>query len=153
MMADFESRDAQLRARLLAIDGSAHGEEQLKCDVVLRTPSLLAPFPFLVSNEWEPIPGWPQGGKGDLVFTDGGGRYAVVEVKWMAPLYSGPSQKKRRNKKRGKVKRQAQIYAIHVLQVCTDALEVRMMTYTNDPQRPGLHDLGALARPSTADAV
>ena len=148
---DYLAVDAALRAEFAEADGTCgDGERQLKCDVVLRPPALLAPFGLLVSDEWEPIPGWSQGGRGDLVFTDGRGRYAVVEVKWMARLYAGPSQRKRRNRKRGKVKEQARAYAEYVLGTRADAIEVRMMTYTNDPQGGGLRDLGGISRPGAA---
>lgn len=144
MPSDFTEIDARLRAMFAAQDATSSREAKLKCDLVLRPPPLLSEYPLLISDEWEPFPGRSQDGKGDLVFTDGRGRYAVVEVKWMGALYAGPSQRKRRNKKRGIVRKQAKIYAVHVLSSRADAAEVRMLTFTNDPQGGGLADLGVL---------
>ncbi len=147
MATNIEDEDAGLRARFAARDGSCAGEDQLKCDLVLRPPALLAAFPLVVSDEWEPVPGRTEYGRGDLVFADGRGHYAVVEVKWMNPPGDGRTARRRRNRKRDVAPVQAWRYASLLLKVRPDAIDVRVMAFTNDWQHPGLIDLGLAQRP------
>jgi len=44
---------------------------------------LLPDYPYVIEDEWEVEPGRTDRGRGDLVFTDGAGCFAVVEVKWL----------------------------------------------------------------------
>lgn len=95
-----ERRDRVLRAYFEGRDWDDNGEFQLKRDLVMG--DLLPEFPFVVDDEWEVRGGHTDEGRGDLVFTDGAGNFAVVEVKWIDGGTDGGSGKTRRRAKRGK---------------------------------------------------
>jgi len=93
-------------------DWDDNGEFSLKRKLV--TGDYLPEFPFLVDDEWEYMPGRTDMGRGDLVFTDGEGNFAVVEVKWVDGGTAGGRGTTRRaakRKKRRKVEDQALNYA------------------------------------------
>lgn len=68
---------------------------------------------LLIDDEWDVVPGAPQHGRGDLLFTDGEGTYAVVEVKHLDVGATGPTARVKRTKKRRQVEAQALTYAAH----------------------------------------
>eukprot|EP00762_Andalucia_godoyi_P004792 ANDGO_07249.mRNA.1 hypothetical protein len=91
-------RDAVLRSYIQERTWSINNEFKLLQAFVSRNysefPVALRPatdrmtrfhiaHPFLVEYEWEVAESRTDMGKGDLVFTDGGGRFAVVEVKFI----------------------------------------------------------------------
>ena len=77
-------------------------EAQLENKLLKRPPGCLCNFPYLYLREWTSV----AGGKGDVVFTDGQGLFAVVEIK-----YINLSNKRNvQRKKRKCVKEQAQTY-------------------------------------------
>ena len=126
-----QSLDAELRRVFLDSDCPPDCEFGLKRELVLQSRDLLPSFPYLVMHEWEVWPGASQFGKGDLVFTDGLGRYAAVEVKFL-PLRSGPTARKKRNKSRNKVRDQALRYASVVAGRQQSRGPVLAFIYTND---------------------
>ncbi|HND34352.1 MAG TPA: hypothetical protein PLA94_30330 [Myxococcota bacterium] len=93
---------------------------------------------FLVTEEWEVVPGHSQYGKGDLLYFDGKGCVVVVEVKYLDPPGSGSTAQNRRTKKRSQVRDQALRYADHIRRAVGEAVEVRAAIFTNDWLRPGL---------------
>ena len=76
-------RDVVLRAFFAGKDWDENPEFKLKRALVLNVPAELSRFSFLVDDEWEVEPGNTNLGRGDLLFTDGEGAFAVVEVKFI----------------------------------------------------------------------
>jgi len=107
-----ERRDRVLRAYFEGRDWDDNGEFRLKRELVMG--DLLPDFPFVVDDEWEVRGGHTNKGRGDLVFADGEGGFAVVEVKWVDGGTDGGRGSTRRaakRKKRRKVEDQALKYA------------------------------------------
>ena len=145
-MSDFAHRDRVMRAWFEGRSWDANPEFKLKRELVQAALPELAPFPLLIDDEWEVVPGATDGGRGDLLFTDGAGAFAVVEVKWLPDLGGGRTKRTSRNKKRGAVRDQAWTYAHAVLGIYTDAQNVTAFIFTNDPFRRGVDKIGVLAR-------
>ena len=103
-------RDAVLRAYILSRTWDGGGEFHLVRDLVSEGHPTLDDYPFLVDYEWEVWPGASEGGKGDLVFSDARGRFAVVEVKFL-DMRADRTVGTRRTGHRKKVREQAQNYA------------------------------------------
>lgn len=109
---DYLERDHELRRPYLERPRCcACGEWSLKQSLVMDGAEELRSYPYLFLDEWEVVPGWSQCGKGDLVFTDGEGRFAVVEVKFIDRARTGKTVKTRRKNYRNKVWAQAREYA------------------------------------------
>lgn len=94
--SEAEQRDRVLRAYLLGRDWDEGPEYKLGRDLVLTAPLALSAYPLVYDYEWEVNQGHSQYGKGDLVFTDGTGRFAIVEVKWIDLETSGRTARTRR---------------------------------------------------------
>ncbi len=109
-MEKIENRDQVLHCYFGGRDWDKNGEFTLKRKLVLNRHQLLPKYPYIIEDEWEATDNRTDLGRGDLVFTDGNGCFAVVEVKWLddAP---GATARKRRNMKRNQVKEQASNYA------------------------------------------
>lgn len=130
---DAAQRDRELRALardLLPELTCTLSELWLQVQFILRGAPLLPEYPYLVGWEWEVVPGFSQYGRGDLLFTDGAGRYVVVEVK---SIVTG-----NRNRKRNSVEEQAERYAELVSTVDPHAESVESFVFTNDWICPGL---------------
>lgn len=127
-----ERRDLVLRAYFRGRDWDQGIEAKLTREVVLASHELLPGHPFLVDCEWEEVPGRTQDGRGDLLFTDGRGRFAVVEVK---SIHGSGNNTNRRTK----VEEQATRYA-RAVQVRFPGAEVDAFVYTDDDLYPGLRD-------------
>lgn len=113
-LCDIERRNLVLRAYFSERDWDHNSEYSLKRRLVRDSQELLPKYKYVVEDEWEVVPNRPQYGRGDLVFTDGDGRFAVVEVKWLDLIRStrkGSTQRNSNNKKRRKVEKQALEYA------------------------------------------
>ena len=136
--SEIQHRDQVLRAYFQGRDWDKNEEYTLKRDLVLHSTELLPNYPFLVDDEWEVEANRAQDGKGDLVFTDGEGRYAVVEVKWLDLNGSGKTTRTNRNDKRQKVKKQATIYADEWKQKLGGSVQVDAYWFTNEYDRPQL---------------
>eukprot|EP00762_Andalucia_godoyi_P004912 ANDGO_01495.mRNA.1 hypothetical protein len=75
--------------------------------------------PFLVEYEWEVAESRTDMGKGDLVFTDGGGRFAVVEVKFIqGETMSGRTACTRRRQSRQRLRDQVSRYVDAFFEFC-----------------------------------
>jgi hypothetical protein len=108
--ADIEHRDRVLRAYFEGRNWDGNNEYALKRKLVMNSLELLPDYPFVIDDEWEVKPSRGDQGKGDLIFTNGEGRFAVVEVKWIDLERRGKTVRTGRNKDRKKVKEQAARY-------------------------------------------
>jgi len=108
--AEIEHRDRVLRAYFEGRDWDGNNEYALKRKLVMNSPELLPDYPFVIDDEWEAEPNRGEQGKGDLIFTNGEGRFAVVEVKWIDLVRTGKQVRTRRNEKRQNVTAQAERY-------------------------------------------
>ncbi|MFT4623632.1 MAG: hypothetical protein ACI8PZ_002288 [Myxococcota bacterium] len=130
--AEAERRDRVMRVYFDGKDWDRNDEFALKRDLVRRSHDLLPHHPFLVEDEWDVVSGHTNHGRGDLVFTDGEGRFAVVEVKYINLTSSGATARRRRTKCRRQVHQQAQAYAA-VIRDRHDAVgPVLAFAYTNE---------------------
>lgn len=84
-------------------------EPLLVRELVLASRELLPEYPDLVGHEWEPAPGRTSGGRGDLLFMDGQGAYAVVERKSILGSGSNTSRRKGSNSPSRKVARSSRL--------------------------------------------
>ena len=141
MRNDYEGRNRVLRQYFIGRDWDANEEAKLTRRLVLEGAPALEEYPFLYDHEWE-----SSAGKGDLVFADGTGRFAIVEIKWMDPPFSGRNKGARRNDKRGEVVAQAAKYALAFLREEEAADEVAAMVFTNDHTQPGLRAIAVYRR-------
>ncbi len=130
--SEVQRRDEVLRAYFQGRDWDENKEYALKRDLVLRSAELLPDYPYLVDDEWEVEANRTQDGKGDLIFTDGEGRYAVVEVKWLDFDNSGKTTRTSQTKKRQKVQEQAFIYAHELKQKLGGSVQVSAYWFTNE---------------------
>ncbi|MEP0949526.1 MULTISPECIES: hypothetical protein [Cyanophyceae] len=76
-------RDDVLRAYFQGRDRDRNNEYYLKQKFVANSATFMPDYPYLIDDEWEVETSRTEKGKGDLLFTDGAGRFAVVEVKWI----------------------------------------------------------------------
>lgn len=127
--AEAERRDRVLRTYFEGRDWDEAIEAKLARELVLGSAEVLPAFPFVVDYEWEEVPGRSQDGRGDLLFTDGQGNFAVVEVKSI--LGSGQN-----TNRRTKVEDQAARYHRAAQARCEGT--VVAFVYTDDPMCPGL---------------
>ena len=125
-----ERRDRVLRAYFAGRDWDEGAEAKLTRELALASREVLPDYPFLIDCEWEEVPGRTQDGRGDLLFTDGEGRYAVVEVKSI--LGSGQN-----TNRRTQVEKQARRY-LAAARKRFPGEEVEAFVYTDDPMCPGL---------------
>lgn len=134
--AEAERRDRVLREFFVGKDWDHNDEFILKRSLVLRSGELLPDCPFVIDDEWDVLPGHTNHGRGDLVFTDGEGGFAVVEVKFIDNDRSGRTARVKRTKSRGLVVDQARTYGEIVARRDGATREVIAFTYTNeDPDR------------------
>ncbi|MDB9529598.1 hypothetical protein PN498_26645 [Oscillatoria sp. CS-180] len=108
--ADIEHRDRVLRAYFEGRDWDGNNEHALKRKLVMNSPELLPDYAFIIDDEWEAEQNRGEQGKGDLIFTNGEGCFAVVEVKWIDLERTGKQVRTRRNEKRQNVTAQAERY-------------------------------------------
>lgn len=129
--AEIEHRNAVLRAYFDGRDWGENNEFELKWRLIRNSQALLPGYPYLIEDEWEIEPNRCQEGKGDLVFTDGHGRFAVVELKWIGDTDN-------RTHKRGEVKAQASRYARILAQRFENAIQVEGYSFTDEDKFPVL---------------
>lgn len=107
------NRDIALRLKqqqhlqLLNPQDGSFCEAQLERKLLDSPPGCLGAFPYLFKREWTPA----DGGKGDLVFTDGQGLFAVVEVKHINMSISKNSRRRKRNLVRAQAQKYGQAFA------------------------------------------
>ena len=134
-------RDRVLRDYFQGKNWDKNNEFELKRKLVLNSSRLLPHLPYLVDDEWEVEASRAEQGRGDLVFTDGVGHYAVVEVKWIDSEETDRQSRTRREsnrRKRKEVKEQALKYAAIFLDVWDDTELVQAFTFTNAAEQPEL---------------
>lgn len=145
-MTDYAHRDRVMRAWFEGRTWDENAEFKLKRDLIRANVPDLAVFPLLIDDEWEVVSGATNDGRGDLLFTDGAGAFAVVEVKWLPELFGGRTARTSRNKKRKAVRNQAWTYAQAVLRNYADAQTVTAFICTNDPFQSGVEKISVLSR-------
>lgn len=133
-----QRRDQVLRAYFQGRDWDENNEYALKRYLVLNSHKLLPDYPLLIDDEWEVEPNRNQEGQGDLLFADGAGRYAVVEVKWLNLATSGRTTRGSRTKKRQKVKDQAADYSYALARRLETFIQIEGYWFTNEFQKPQL---------------
>lgn len=134
-------RDAVLRDYFRKRNWDDNNEFHLKRILVLKSSQLLPQYPYVIDDEWEVQPNRTDEGRGDLVFTDGAGSYAVVEVKWIDLEESdrkGATKRTSNRRKRRKVEEQAIGYADALLGRWNDLHSVEAYIFTNQCDRPQL---------------
>ena len=104
-------RDTVLRAYFVGKNWEENPEFRLKRRLVLNPPQELSRFALIIEDEWEVTPGQAKEGRGDLVFADGLGEYAVVEVKYLNHERTGRAARQARKERREHVQEQAKKYA------------------------------------------
>ena len=107
----------------------------LKSELIMSSKTLMPIYPYVVEDEWEVIADKSDEGMGDLVFTDGNGNFAVVEVKYLDLQSTGDTACSRRTKKRQKVKEQAVKYA-EIYRKKKFVKSVKSFIFTNEMKRP-----------------
>ena len=122
-------RDRVLRDYFEGRDWDKGAEALLTRELVLCSAEVLPAYPFVFDHEWEEVPGRTQDGRGDLLFTDGCGAFAVVEVKSI--LGAGKN-----NNRRTAVEKQARRY--HAAAAARFGSDVKAFVYTDDPMCAGL---------------
>ena len=130
--AKIEHRDRVLRAYFEGRNWDGNQEFALTQEVVMRRQELLPDYPFVFDYEWEVEPNRSDNGKGDLIFTDAAGRFAVVEVKWIDTFNTGPTSRKKRNADRNKVRSQAADYRTFLAAKLQISGQVEGYYYTNE---------------------
>ena len=137
---EVEHRDSVLRSYFKGRDWDQNSEFRLKQKLVLNSSVLLAKYPYVIEDEWEVIPDRSSEGKGDLVFTDAFGCFAVVEVKYINLTAFGGNSSTKRTSKRKTVKEQALMYAKYyfnsVLDNHTHTKQVTAFIFTNESTLP-----------------
>lgn len=129
-----QHRDGVLRAFFQGKTWDNNAEFQLKRELVRQSHLLLPNYPWLIDDEWEVNPGHPNDGRGDLLFTDGIDRFAVVEVKFI-DARSGGTARAKRTHNRSSVREQALKYAAALRQKYPEATVVAY-AYTNESPTP-----------------
>jgi hypothetical protein len=131
-----EHRDRVLRAYFDGRNWDENAEFILKRQLVKHSIQLLPKYPYVIDDEWEVEAGRTDKGKGDLVFTDGNGYFAIVEVKWIDLESTGRTSSSRRTHKRQLVEAQAIDYASSYAQQSSGKVEA--FVFTNEDNRPRL---------------
>ena len=140
---DVQHRNRVLRAYFAGRTWDKNPEFQLICDFINAPHNSHTAFPLVFDFEWEVAPGHPNEGRGDLLLTDGAGRFAVVEAKHI-DARSGPTARVKRTKSRGHVREQAVQYAWAVARD-SDANANEVSAFVLTPER-GLEAIAVLRR-------
>lgn len=132
-MSGFVERDRVLRSYLAGRAWDRNPEFMLVRAFVEEGHNEIRAYPFLYDYEWEVHPGFSNGGRGDLVFTDGQGNFAVVEAKFIDNDRTGRTARVKRTKSRGQVREQALTYAAALRGILGEgAVSVRAFSLTNE---------------------
>jgi hypothetical protein len=119
-------------------------EFTLKRELVLNRYILLPEHRYIIEDEWDVIDSRTDLGRGDLVFTDGTGCFAVVEVKWIdldSGSRAGTTKRTSNRKKRRKVEEQAIEYANKYRAKLSDSefvfvKSIEAFYFTNEANKP-----------------
>jgi hypothetical protein len=140
---EIQHRDRVLRAYFEGRNWDHNNEFALKRKLILNSKQILPQFPYVIDDEWEVEPSRTDQGRGDLLFSDGVGNYAVVEVKWIVIEGNGRKGTTKRTgnrKKRRDVEKQAIAYADILLKRLEQAEFVAAYIFTNELDRPQLQN-------------
>jgi hypothetical protein len=137
-------RDKVLHCYFAGRDWDENDEYTLKRKLVLNRDRLLPQYPYVIEDEWDVIDSRTDLGRGDLVFTDGIGCFAIIEVKWIdldGLSREGKTRRESNRQKRRKVEEQAIKYAhIYRDKLSADKLIVMKSTeafyFTNEYDTP-----------------
>lgn len=110
-------------------------EKELKIYLIVNSLEVFPDYTYVVDDEWFVIEGESHYGVGDLIFTDGQGHFAVVELKYLT-LSSGPTARKSRNKGKNKVQEQVRIYMYEYKKKYPEITELKGYYYTNQQKNP-----------------
>ena len=129
-------RDRVLRAFLRDKSWDLDPEERLRnkflLEEIARIPEM-ASYIFLWGLEWSVEgEGVSEAGRGDAVLTDGHGRFAVLEFKYIDNTTSGATARTRRTKKRKEVLEQVKTYAAFFHRAHPSARAVAAYAVTNE---------------------
>ena len=139
--AEIQHRNRVLRAYFLGRGWDRNNEFLLKRKLILCSSKILPQYPYIVDDEWEVEASRTDKGRGDLVFTNGAGGYAVVEVKWIdldGLGREGSTKRTSNRQKRRSVEQQAIHYAAHFLAQWYEVESVNAYIFTNEADRPQL---------------
>ncbi|MEO1744208.1 MAG: hypothetical protein AAFR99_20675 [Cyanobacteria bacterium J06629_9] len=140
-LSEIRRRDQVIRAYIEGRDWDSIGEYALKRQLVLESRRLLPDYPYVIDDEWDVEPGHTQHGRGDLIFTDGRGCFAVVEVKYIdlgGVNRTGSSRTKRtrNNRKRKKLREQAPKYLDCLAVKLGTAIRLEAYIFSNQNDLP-----------------
>ena len=136
---DIHHRNQVLRAYFKGRDWDKNNEYSLKRFLVENSLELLPKYPYLFDDEWEVESSRAEQGRGDLIFTDGSGNYAVVEVKWIdlkgpTDQRSSSTRRTSNRKKRRVVEEQAKNYSHNLASLLGDFVSIEGYSYTNESE-------------------
>jgi hypothetical protein len=137
--AEIQHRDQVLRTYFRGRGWDRNNEFLLKRQLILHSSKLLPRYPYVIDDEWEVEASYTDKGRGDLIFTDGAGYYAVVEVKWIdveGTGRQGTTKRGSNRQKRRKVEQQAIHYATCLLERLDDVVSVSAYIFTNECDYP-----------------
>jgi hypothetical protein len=136
-------RDQVIRGYFEGRNWDKNGEYSLKRKLILDSRQLFPNYSYVIEDEWEVEPGRTDQGCGDLVFTDGSGHFAVVEVKWIdleSTERTGSTKRGSNRKKRRKVEDQAIHYAGVYAELNLGGLHsdysIEAFIFTNESDQP-----------------
>lgn len=137
---EIKHRNFVLRSYFEGRNWDLNSEYIIKQRLVLDSDRLLPQYPYVVEDEWEVTPDRSNEGKGDLVFTDASGCFAVIEVKHININSFGGNSSTKRTLKRKTVKEQAIIYAEHYIKLASNqqmcVKQVSAFIFTNELSLP-----------------
>lgn len=137
-----EHRNLVLKSYFKGRDWDLNSEYLLKRKLVLNSNRLLPQYPYVIEDEWEVTTDKTNEGKGDLVFTNAAGYFAVVEVKYINLKLSGGTTSQKRTFKRKTVREQAIRYADDYANIASSRQiflkQVAAFTFTNESNDPKL---------------
>ena len=137
---EIKHRNLVLRSYFEGRNWDLNSEHSLKRELVLESDRIFPQYPYVIEDEWEVTPDKSNDGKGDLVFTDAAGRFAIVEVKHInLELYGGNASTKRTSRRKV-VKEQAVRYAEQYANLASDrqiyVKQVEAFIFTNESRLP-----------------
>lgn len=142
---EIEHRNQVLRAYFEGRNWDRNNEYALKRKLILNSHQLLPNYPYVIEDEWEVEPGRTDRGRGDLVFTNGLGYFAIVEVKWIdieGLGRSGSTKRTSNRKKRRAVEEQAltyaKIYRTLLIEKFDGLNQIEAYMFTNEHNSPCL---------------
>jgi len=131
-LQQYQEKDFENRTKLKNAVKRYPNDEEKVLQLHLVDSQLLENFPYLVLWEWDVVPDRSDLGKGDLVFTNGCGVYAVIETKYINRNARGKTGRSRRTNNRKVVIKQANKYRSYVPNFFDDVMMVYGATYTNE---------------------